>query len=72
MQGKDIKKSEKVKQGEQTRSLSVQPVGLLVVMGLVWNHLLYQNLLMESICRVDLGLPAATCENIVRNVYAKL
>lgn len=34
------------------KSLSVEPAGFLVIVSVVISHLIFQNLLMETICRV--------------------
>lgn len=44
--------------------LSVEPAGFLLVLSMVVSNLLFQNIMMETICRVDLGYEAEMCKKL--------
>lgn len=50
------------------KSLSVEPAGFLIVCGAVVSHLIFQNLVMETACRIDLQYDEDTCKEIIKNV----
>lgn len=50
------------------KSLSVEPAGFLIICSVVVSHLIFQNLVMETACRIDLGYPADTCKEIIGKV----
>jgi len=50
------------------KSLSVEPAGFFTVCGLVMAHLLFQNLIMDAACRVDLGYSEDDCDEIINSV----
>jgi len=50
------------------KSMSLEAVGLLALMSMVICYLIYQNIIMQTICQVDLGYPADKCEEIVNKV----
>ncbi|OXA62353.1 solute carrier family 46 member 3 [Folsomia candida] len=52
------------------KTLSVEPAGFLVICSIIMSHLMFQNLLMETACRGDLGYEAATCKEIITKVNA--
>lgn len=50
------------------KGLTVEPAGFLLVVALVVSHLAFQNVVMETICRVDLEYDADICKEIINKV----
>jgi len=50
------------------KSMSLEAVGFLALMSMVICYLIYQNIIMQTICQVDLGYPADKCGEIVNKV----
>ncbi|OXA63563.1 proton-coupled folate transporter [Folsomia candida] len=52
------------------KTLSVEPAGFLLICSAVVSHLIFQNIVMETACRNDLGYEAETCKEIITKVNA--
>ncbi|XP_021967778.2 uncharacterized protein LOC118433628 isoform X2 [Folsomia candida] len=50
------------------KDLSVEPAGFLLVLSMVVSTLLFQNIRMETTCRVDLGYDMEVCKEIINKV----
>jgi len=50
------------------KSLSVEPAAFLLVVSLIVSHLLFQNVIMDTTCRVDLGYSEEACFQIINKV----
>jgi len=50
------------------RSLSVEPAGFLSLLSMITSFLILQNMMMQTICQVDLGYPEEKCTEIINNV----